>query len=52
MTEVVLVHCNIVNNGYQNDSRILHTFVPNKLFGSLLELNLKKFNSKFSYIKV
>ena len=32
-TEVVLVHCNIVNNDYQHDSRVLYTFVPNKLFG-------------------
>ena len=34
ITEVVLVHCNIVNNDYQHDSRVLHTFVPNKRFGS------------------
>ena len=27
ITEVVLVHCNIVNNGYQQDSRVLYTFV-------------------------
>ena len=33
ITEVVLIHCNIVNNDYQQDSRVLHTFVPNKLFG-------------------
>ena len=32
-TEVVLVHCNIVNNDYQQDSRILYTFVPNKSYG-------------------
>ena len=31
--EVVLVHCNIVNNDYQQDSRVSYTFVPNKLFG-------------------
>ena len=31
ITEVILVHCNIVNNDYQQDSRVLHTFVPNKL---------------------
>ena len=37
--EVVLVHCDIVNNDYQQDSRILYTFVPNKLFGSLLEFS-------------
>ena len=28
--EVVLVHSDIVNNGYQQDSRVLYTFVPNK----------------------
>ena len=38
ITEVVLVHCNIVNNDYQQDSRALYTFVPNKRFGSLLEI--------------
>ena len=31
--EVVLVHCNIVNNDYQHDLRVLYTFVPNKSFG-------------------
>ena len=30
ITEVVLVHCNIVKNEYQQDSRVLYTFVPNK----------------------
>ena len=35
ITEVVLVHCNLINNDYQQDSRMLYTFVPNKLFGSL-----------------
>ena len=39
ITEVVLVHCNIVNNNYQQDSRALYTFVPNKPFGSLLEIS-------------
>ena len=36
VVELVLVHCNLVNNDYQRDSRILYTFVPNKTFGSLL----------------
>ena len=36
---VVLVHCNIVNDDYQQDSRVLYTFVPNKLFGSLLNIS-------------
>ena len=35
ITELVLVHCNIVNNDYQQDSIILHTFVSNKPLGSL-----------------
>ena len=36
VVELVLVYCNLVNNDYQQDSRILYTFVPNKTFGSLL----------------
>ena len=35
--EIVLVHCNIVNNDYQQDTRVLHIFVPNKSFGQLLK---------------
>ena len=37
--QLVLVHCNLVNNDYQQNSRILYTFVPNKTFGSLLEIS-------------
>ena len=39
VVELVLVHCNLVNNDYQQDSRIMYTFVPNKTFGSLLEIS-------------
>ena len=39
--EVVLVHCNIVNNDYQQDPRVLYIFVPNKSFDSLLEISPK-----------
>ena len=39
ITEVILFHCNIVNNAYQKDSRVLYTFVPNKLFGQSLEIS-------------
>ena len=39
ITEVVLVHCDTVNNNYQQDPRILYTFVPNKSFGSLLDIS-------------
>ena len=35
IVELVLIHCNIVYNNYQQNSRILYTFVPNKSFGSL-----------------
>ena len=58
ITEVVLVHYNIVNNDYQQDSRVLYTFVPNKLFSQLLDFStkkfifFKKFVSEFSYIEV
>ena len=58
ITEVVLVHCNIVNKDYQQDSGVFHTFVPNKPFGSLLEISprnhifLKTFNSKYQKIEV
>ena len=41
--EVVLVHCNIVNNNYQRNSRYLHKFIPNKSFGQLLNISPKNF---------
>ena len=31
--EVVLMHCNLVNNSYQQVSKVMFTFVPNKQFG-------------------
>ena len=49
-------HCNIVNNNYQQGSRVLYTLVPNKPFGSLLEIPptnrifLKKFNWEYDEI--
>ena len=58
ITEVVLVHCDIVNNDYQQESRVLYMFVPNKPFGSLLEISptnhifLKTFGPEFNEIKV
>ena len=51
----ILVHCNIVNNDYQQDSRVLYTFVPNKPFGSLLEISPTNhifLNSEYDEIKV
>ena len=43
VVESVLVHCNLVNNDFQQDSEILYTFVPNKPFGSLLEISNKSY---------
>ena len=52
IVELVLAHCNLVNNDCHQDSRILHTFVPNKPFGSLLEISSTNHNSEFQEIKV
>ena len=58
IVELVLVHCNLVNNDYQQDYRILYTFVPNETFNSLLEISptnqvfLKTFNFEFQEFKV
>ena len=37
--EVFLVHCNLVNNNYQQASKVLFTFVPNKQFGQLINIS-------------
>ena len=58
VVELVSVHCNLVNNDYQKDSRLLVTFVSNKSFGSLLEISptnqvfLKTFNSEFQEVMI
>ena len=66
INELMLVHYNIVNKDYQQDSRVLLTFIPNKSFGQLLHILPKNFifskiliftifkflNSEFSYIEV
>ena len=58
ITELVLVQCNIVNNVYQQDSRMSYTVFPNKPFCSLLGISprnhifLKTFSSEFQEIKV
>ena len=56
--EVVLVHCNLVNNTYQQASRVLFTFVPTKQYGQLISISpqslvfLKTVNTEFSEIEV
>ena len=58
ITKVVLMHCNNVNNNYQQDLRVLYTFVPNKLLGQFLDISpknvifLKSFNLELSHIEV
>ena len=58
ITEVVLVHFNIVNNSYQQDTRVFYMFAPYKSFGQLLDISpknvifLKTFNSEFLCIEV
>ena len=57
ITEIVLVHCNIANNDYQQDSRVLYTYASSKPFGSLLDISsanifLKTFNSEYDEIIV
>ena len=42
INEVVLIPFNIVNNDYQQGSRILYAFIPNKSFGLLLDISSKK----------
>ena len=55
--EVVLVHCNLVNNNYQQASEVFFTFVPNKQFAQLNTITphsltvLKTSNAEFSFIE-
>ena len=56
--EVVLVHCSLVNNPYQQHSRVLFTFVPKKQYGQLISISphslvfLKTVNIDFSEIEI
>ena len=56
--EVVLVHCNLVNNSYQQHSRVFFTFVPTKRYGQLISISphslvfLKTVNTEFSEIEI
>ena len=56
--EVVSAHCNLVNNNYQQTSKVLFTFVPNKQFGQLITITphsltmLKTTNAEFSFIEI
>ena len=56
--DFVLVHCNLVNNNYQQASKVLFTFVPNKKYGQLITVSpnllimLKTINTEFSFIEI
>ena len=56
ITEIILIHCNVANNSYQQNSRVLYTCDPNKSFGELLDISpetfifLKTFDSEFMYL--
>ena len=58
INEAALVHCDIANSDYEQDSKVLYTFVPNKPFDQVLNISPKDFmfskpsNSEFSYIKI
>ena len=52
------MHCNLVNNNYQQTSKVLFTFVPNKQFVQLITISphsltmLNTANTEFSFIEV
>ena len=56
--DLVLMHCNLVNNHYQKPSRVLFTFVPNKSYGQLMTtvphplIMLKTVNTEFTFVEV
>ena len=56
--DLVLVHCNVVNNSYQQASKVFFTFVPNKKYGQLITVSphslimLKAVNTEFSFIEI
>ena len=56
--DLVLVQYNLVNNSYQQASKVLFTFVPNKKYGQLITVSpnslimLKTINTEFSFIEI
>ena len=58
VVDVVLVHCNLVNNDYHRSSSIIYSFVPINVLGNILNIELKNdiflktFNSESKEIKV
>ena len=58
INEIVLIHCNVVNNSYQQNSRVVYAFVSDKSFGQILDISsenfilLKTFDSEFLFIEI
>ena len=56
--DLVLLHCNLVNNSYEQASKVLFTFGPNKKYGQLITVSpnslimLKTINAEFSFIEI
>ena len=56
--DLVLVRCNLVNNSYQQASKVLFTFAPNKKYVQLITVSpetlimLKTVNTEFSFIEI
>ena len=55
--EVVLVHCSLVLNDYQNTSKVLFSFAPNKKLGQLINISphslamMNTVNTEFSFVE-
>ena len=56
--QIVLTHCNLVNNIYQQATKVLFTFVLNKQFGQLITISphsltvLKTINAEFQSMQL
>ena len=56
--EVALMHCNVVKSDYQQASKVMFSFVPNKQFGQLVNISphpmimLNTINTELSFIDV
>ena len=56
--DLVLVHCKLVNNSYQQASKVLFMFEPNKKYGQLITVSpeslimSKTVNTEFSFIEI
>ena len=58
IVDLILMHCNVANNNYQEASKVLFTVVPDKQFGQLINTSphsltvLKTTTAEFSFIEL